>query len=110
MLKHLSCYYCKQKGNIAYRCLDHNRGQSREYSGQQRSGKLQQLEDVLSAFDADAGEEGDKYCQLPCVNSSGGHYEVTVLASKWSECNHKVNCIVNEKTVHYMSSQVTCWN
>ena len=107
----LSCYYCNQKGHIAYRCLDHNRGQSREYSGQQRSGKLHQLEDVVSAFDADAGEGGDEYCQLFCVNSSGVHNlcEVTVLANG-ANVTMEINCIVNEKTFHYMSSQVTCWN
>ena len=60
----------QKKAHIAYRCLDHNRDHPREYSGQQRSGKWHQLEDVLSAFDPDAGKEGDEYCQLFCVNSS----------------------------------------
>ena len=109
--KHLSCYYCKQKAHIAYRCLDHNRGHPREYSGQQRSGKWHQLEDVLSAFDPDAGKEGDEYCQLFCVNSSGGHnlYEVTELANGVN-VTMEIDCIVNEKTFHYMSSKVKCWN
>lgn len=100
MFKHLSCYYCKQKGHIAYRCLDHNRGQSREYSDHQRSGKLHQLEDVLSAFDADAGKEGDEYCQLFCLNSREGHnlYEVTVLANGVN-VTMEINCIVRKPSI-----------
>ena len=100
-----------KKGHIACRCLDHNRGQSREYSVQQKSGKLHQLEDVVNVFSAVAGEERDEYYLLFCVNSNGGHnlYKVTVLANG-VYVTKEINRIVDEKTFHYLSSQVTCWN
>ena len=95
--KDLNCYYCKQKGHIADRCPNRDKNQSRGekqdvqpnksdqrgYSGKQRSGNLHQLEDVVNVFDEDAGEEGDVYGKLFCVNSSRGHnpYKVTVLVN-----------------------------
>ena len=66
----------------------------------QRAGKLHQLENVLSTFDADAGEEGDEYCQLFCVNSSEGHnlYEVTVQANGVN-VTMEINCIVRKPSI-----------
>ena len=121
--KELNCFYCKQKGHIADRCPNRNRSQSRgerqdfqpkgsdqrSSSGQQRSGSLHQLEDVVKTFDEDAGEEGDVYGQLFCVNSSRGHnpYKVTVLVNGVNVTMEidtgASTTVVDEKTFHTLS-------
>ena len=121
--KDLNCYYCKQKGLIADRCPNRNKNQSRGekqdvqpnksdqrgYSGKQRSGNLHQLEDVVNVFDEDAGEEGDVYGELFCVNSSRGHnpYKVTVLVNGVNVTMEidtgTSTTAVDEKTFHTLS-------
>ncbi|KAL9960436.1 hypothetical protein ACROYT_G033892 [Oculina patagonica] len=85
--KELNCYYCKQRGHIADRCPNRTRSPSRgerqgfqpnrsdqsRHPGQQRSGNLHQLEEVVNVYDEHAGDEEDVYGQLFCVSSSGGH-------------------------------------
>ena len=121
--KDLNCYYCKQKGPIADRCPNRNKNQSRGekqdvqpnksdqrgYSGKQRSRNLHQLEDVVNVFDEDAGEEGDLYGELFCVNSSRGHnpYKVTVLVNGVNVTMEidtgASTTVVDEKTFHTLS-------
>ena len=121
--KDLNCYHCQQKGHIADRCPNRIKNQSRGekqdvqpnkhdqrgYSGKQRSGNLHQLEDVVNVFDEDAGEEGDVYGELFCVNSGRGHnpYKVTVLVNGVNVTMEidtgASTTVVDEKTFHTLS-------
>ena len=126
--KDLNCYYCKQKGHIEDRCPNRSKNQSRGekqdlqpnksdqrgYSGKQRSGNLHQLEDVVNVFDEDAGEEGDVYGELFCVNSSRGHnpYKVTVLVNGVN-VTMKIDTqqlLLMRKPSTFCLSRVECWN
>lgn len=119
--KELNCFYCKQKGHIADRCPNRTRSQSRGerqgsqpnrsnqrgYPGLQRSGNLNQLEDVGDVYEEEA--RGDVYDQLFCVNSSKGKnpYKVTVLINGVNVSMEidtgASTTVVNEKTFHTLS-------
>ena len=121
--KDLNHYSCKQKGHIADKCpngiknqsrsgkpkVQPNRRAQRRGPHKQRSDNVHQLENVVKVSDEDAGEEGDVYDQLFCVNSRRGHnpYKVTVLVNGVNVTMEfdtgASTTVVDEETFHNLS-------